>query len=166
MCGLLGRTLYNLLGPVGHIVQAEVLYRDEAAFVRVGPGVEASSADLAKKIQKNIVVFDSSILVKNDAVERCNEVDHLYFESNLFEDLSADRSLQALAQFNESSGNRPLAKSRRTASFYEQDFRSPEYDCPHSSERPFRITSVHCSPIFDRRLTLTKIGGMVFLKFS
>lgn len=143
MCGLLERTLYNLLGPVGHVMPAEVLYRNETTFVRVGSGLKASSDDLAKKIEKNVVVLDSAVLVKNDAVERGHKVDHLHFESNLFEDLSADRGLEALAQFNESSGNRPLAQSRRTASFYQQDFGSPEYDCPHSSEGPFRITSVH-----------------------
>src|SRR5208337_4113611 len=96
---------------------AQVLYRNETTFVGVGPGVKASSEDLAKKIEKNIVVLDSAVPVENDAVESGDEVDHLYFESNLFEDLSADRGLEALSQFNESSGNRPLAQGRRTAPF-------------------------------------------------
>jgi hypothetical protein len=126
---------------------AQVLYRNETTFVGVGSGVKASSEDLAKKIEKNIVVLDSAVPVENDAVESGHEVDHLYFESNLFEDLSADRGLEALSQFNESSGNRPLAQSRRTAPFYQQDLGSPEYDCPYSRAGPFRITSVHgCAP--------------------
>ena len=80
---------------------------------------------LAKKIQKNIVVFDSAVPVENDAVERGHEVDHLDFESNLFHDLSADRCFEALTQFDKSSGNRPLAQSGRAAPFYQQDLAFP-----------------------------------------
>lgn len=152
MCGLFGRTLYNLFSAVGHVKPAEVLYRNETAFVRVGSGVKVSSEDLAKKIQKNVVVLDSAVLVKNDAVERGHKIDYLDFESNLFEDLSAHRGFEALAQFHEPSGNRPLAQSRRVASFYQQDLGSPEYDCPHSSVGPFRITPVHV--ISDLRPTI------------
>jgi len=120
MCGLFGRTLYNLFSAVGHVKPAEVLYRNETAFVRVGSGFKASSEDLAKKIEKNVVVLDSAVLVKNDAVERGHEVDHLDFESNLFEDLSADRGLEALANSTSPpgidhlprAGGRPLFTSR------------------------------------------------------
>src|SRR5580698_4751242 len=110
--------------------------------VGVGGGLQFPAGDATKVVRDHIMVPDA-VAVAMDSIQEFDQLDRLDPQPGLFVDLADNAGGESFAQFQHSTGQRPLAFQRLASTAHQQHAAPIDDDRADSYQWGFGILSLH-----------------------
>src|SRR5579863_531620 len=118
------------------------------------------------------MIFRSSVIVPENALEYLDESDNADADPGLFDEFALHALQQGLADFESSAGNRPFALKRGMAAFDQKRAPVRDHDSTDSHDGPFRIFAriaqvrhLRAQPAYTSERAIRSRTARVFAKF-